>query len=285
MTVGAYVFISSSWKDLEYPVDLWIEHNSKFFDQLSIYTYGSMDFGIKIPSNVTLIEGKSIENNLEKFNFYLHGLTIAMKNLKTDWKVFLPTDEFIQRRIDTSHFNRFLAYPLGYVQLYGNIYTEIKGAFMEYSYRIHYGNRRLIGDGGIPPPYSGKIHLSGVLNLLERKILKKHREGYKPIWTSAKIDNYAFHTNCLRSPEIMGAKWNSQIKREIDSGIKRNDFSKWLDILSKTFDYRQYKEFWPKSYLARTKPPTILSNNKDHFINIEFDETEYSNTLPNQNNT
>ncbi len=285
MTIGAYVFISKDWEKLQYPVDLWIKHNSKFFDQISIYTYGAINFGIEMPTNVKIIEGDASENGLEKFDFYIHGLTAAMRNLRTDWKVYLPSDEFILSRIDTSHFNRFLAYPLGFIQLYGNVYTEIKSAFMEYSYRIHYGNRKQVSDGGITPPYSGKINLSGVLNLAQRRILSTHLEEYKPIWTTTKIKNWAYHTNCLRSPEIMSGKWYAQMKREIDSGVRRDYYSKWLNnILSKPFEYSRYKEFWPNSYLVRTNVPTILSDNQDRFVYIKFHESEYSTNPITQNN-
>ena len=115
------------------------------------------------PSNVKIIEADESDNDLDKFKFYTYGMTKAMKALGTSWKLALHSDEFITRRIDTSHFNRFLVYPLGFIQLYGNIETEIKGAFMEYSYRIHYGNRKLTGDGGINPPYSGKIKPIGIV--------------------------------------------------------------------------------------------------------------------------
>lgn len=284
MTVGAYVFASKSWRELEYPVDLWIKHNSKFFYQLSIYTYGAIDFGIEIPSNVKIIEGNVSENSLDNFNFYLHGLTSAMENLRTDWKVLLNSDEFIRSEIDTSHFNRFLAYPLGLTQLYGNINTEIKGAFMEYDYRIHYGNRRHAGDGGIIPPYSGKINFNGVSNLIRRRIFRTNLEEYKPIWTTTRIENWAYHTNCLRSPQIMSAKWYAQMKREISSGMKRDYYSEWLNnILSKPFEFTRYKEFWPHSHLVRTKPPEILVENSDRFTDVRFHELDYPNSPISQN--
>ena len=75
----------------------------------------------------------------------------------------------------------------------------------------------------------------------------------------------------------MSAKWSAQMRREIDSGTKRIYYSEWLkDILSRPFDYTRYKEFWPKSYLMRTKPPDILVDNQNRFTNIKFQESEYS---------
>lgn len=270
------MFVSKDWRKLQYPVDLWIQWNSKFFDELSICTYGSFDFGVEIPSNVKITESNESDNDLDKFKFYTYGTYKAMKALGTDWKLSLPSDEFITRRIDTSHFNRFLAYPLGFIQLYGNIATEIKGAFMEYSYRIHYGNRKLVGDGGINPPYSGNINLNGIVNLILRKIFRSHREEYKPIWTTTKIENWAYHTNCLRSPEIMSAKWFAQMRRELDSGTKRDYYSEWLNnILSKPFNYARYKEFWPESYLIKVDPPRILADNSDRFTQVKFKDSEY----------
>lgn len=211
---------------------------------MSIYTYGTIDFGIETPSNIKIIEGDVSENSLDNFNFYLHGSTSAMKNLRTDWKVLLNSDEFIRSGIGTSPFSRFLAYTLGLTQLYGNINTEIKGAFMEYDYRINYGNKRHAGDGGIIPPYSGKINLNGVSNLIQRKIFRTDLEEFKPIWTTTRIENWSYHTNCLRSPQIMSAKWYAQVKREIISEVKRDYYSGWLNnILSNPLEYKRYKEF------------------------------------------
>lgn len=278
MSIGAYTFLTPNYREMQYPADLWIQHNSKFFDELALFTYGKIDLGINLPENVKIVEGPTLESSdFSGFRFYTYGKTKAMEALSTEWKVILESDEFISKRMDTSNFNRFFSYPLGFIQLYGNISTEIKSAFLVYLYRIHYGNKKIISDGGPRPPYSGKIHLNGIVNLIQRKVFKSHLTEYNPIWTADEIENWAYHTNCLRSPEIMSDKWIRQMKMEIEAGIKKSYYNEWLgDILSRPFEYRRYKEFWPGSYLKKVSPPGILVQNASRFTKVQFKPDEYN---------
>lgn len=274
MTIGAYTFLSSSWQELEYPADLWIVHNSKFFDQLSILSYEKLEFNFDLPTNLIIQRENPPDSG--DFDFYLYGLEKAMKNLKTDWKVYLPSDEFINDKISTEGLNRFLAYPLKYHQLYGNAHTEIIGAFMEYSYRIHFGNKRQIGDGGPRPPYAGKFQFRGIKNLVERRVLREHHKGYVPMRVPRKTPFEAWHTNCLRSEDIMSRKWKEQMTREINAGIQKTYYNEWLELLEQPFAYENYKKLWPNSYLRVVEPPDIILKNRSRFDQVEFKEEDYS---------
>lgn len=271
MSVGSYTFVSEQWKDLEYPVDLYIKWNSMHFDEMSIYTYGNVGLPDNVPDNVKIIEG--VDPNDSGFKFYTFGLEKAMQSLETEWKVYLPSDEFIKERIKTDDLNKRLAYPLKRIDLYGNIYTQILHAFSKYDYRIHYGNRRLLGDGGSPvPPFSGRIHLDGIRYLLTDYI--KHKPSFReePIFTTDFFPGTIYHTNALRSPDKMSKKWYLQFTREKYAGAKRPDYDKvFNEIVSKPFDYRNYKLYWPRAELVKIDPIPILVENKERFVNVNFD--------------
>ncbi|MCI2413548.1 MAG: hypothetical protein MPI47_09540 [Cuniculiplasma sp.] len=109
MTIGAYAFTTNDWKELGYPLDLWLEWNSKYFDQLALVIYGEME--VDPPSNVTIIKEPSIPDRTNE-DFFLSGKERAQKLLNTDWKVMLDTDEFVSKRIDTTNLDRKRAYAI-----------------------------------------------------------------------------------------------------------------------------------------------------------------------------
>jgi hypothetical protein len=270
MTVGAYTFATRDWKDLEYPLDLYIKWNHLHFDEVAIYTYGNIDIQSDIPSNVKIIQG--IDPQSKGLDFYRFGLHNAMRELSTDWKVYLALDEFIERRIDTSNLNRHLAYPLRRIDLYGNVQTAIEGAFVRYQYCIHNGNRRLLGDGGsMMPPYSGRIHMDGVAAFVKQLITRRPTYRDEPIFTTNSFPGTLYHTNSLRSPERMSKKWLLQFTREIDGGIRRDDFNNGLKkVLLKPFRYEDYKLYWPRAKLIRVEPPSIILENRERFVNVNL---------------
>lgn len=272
MRIGSYTFLSKQWKDLEYPVDLYIKWNSRHFDEMSIYTYGKVELPDNIPSNVKIIEG--VDPNDDGFNFYTFGLYKAMHSLETEWKVYLPTDEFIKERIKTENLNKRLAYPVKRIDLYGNIFTQILHAFIKYDYKIHYGNRKLLGDGTVSPPYSGSIHLDGIRYLLTDYVRRKPSYREEPIFTADYMPGTIYHTNALRSPEKMSKKWFLQFTREKYAGINRPDYDMvFNEMVSKPFNYRNYKLYWPKAELVKIDPIPILVENKERFVNVNFDLT------------
>lgn len=273
MSIGAYVFVSTQWKELEYPLDLYIKWNSKYFDELCVYTYGKAEFPEDIPDNVKIIEGA--ESKEKGFKFYTFGLERAMHSLTTDWKVYLASDEFVKKRIETQNLNKRLAYPVQRIDLYGNIYTQILHAFLKYEYRIHFGNRKLLGDGTVTPPYSGKIHLDGIRYLLTGYIRHKPSFREEPIFTTNFFPGTIYHTNALRSPEIMSKKWYMQFLREKNAGVKRDDYDKvFNEMTSNPFDYKNYKQYWPNSQLKKVDTLPILEAYRERFINIDFDNYE-----------
>ena len=270
MSIGSYTFVSKQWRELGYPVDLYIKWNSRYFDEMSIYTYGKVELPLELPNNVKIIEGiDPMDNGFEFYTFGLHG---AMHSLETDWKVYLPVDEFIERRIDTTNLNKRLAYPIKRIDLYGNIYTQILHAFIGYQYVIHYGNRKLLGDGMVSPPYSGRIHLDGIKYLLTGYI--RHRPAFReePVFTTNFFPGTIYHTNTLRLPDKMSKKWYLQFSRERNAGVRRPDYDRiFNEMVSKPFDYRNYKLYWPRAKLVKVDSLPILVENKERFVNVDFD--------------
>ena len=63
-SIGVYAFATSDYLDLDYPLDLWIQWNSKFFDKLAIAAYGPID--VTYPQNVTV---KRLETPPESTKF------------------------------------------------------------------------------------------------------------------------------------------------------------------------------------------------------------------------
>ena len=80
--MGSYTFVSKQWKDLEYPVDLYIKWNSRHFDEMSIYTYGKVGLPNNVPDNVKIIEG--VDPNDNAFKFYAFGPEKAMQK---EWAI------------------------------------------------------------------------------------------------------------------------------------------------------------------------------------------------------
>lgn len=241
-TIGVYAFITPDWKLLGYPFDLWLEHHSSIFDQISIVTYGN----VEIPFHKDNIIIKRITSSPDKtkFSFYTIGKTEAQINLQTDWKILLDVDEFMVKKPAVHKLDRSKSYIMKYINLYGNIFTEIKcvSEFAIYARRLHYGNRNIEGDGA---------QVSGP--------------------TSYKVVSEFFHTNAIRKPAILSIKWREQIMREINEGYHRNENR--LKYLQDDFNFSLYKTIWPGSFLIlrkREEIPKILIDNKERFANYNF---------------
>lgn len=189
--------------------------------------------------------------------------------------VYLPTDEFIKERIKPEGLNKRLAYPVKRIDLFGNVYTAILHAFIRYQYRIHYGDRKLIGDGSLAPPFSGKISLDGIRYLITDYVMHKPSFREEPIFITDFFPGTIYHTNALRSPDKMSKKWYLQFEREKKSGVNRSDYERvFNEILSRPFNYRDYKLYWPNAELIKIDPLPILVENKGRFVNINFDSAD-----------
>lgn len=270
-TIGAYTFVSSRYRELDFPLDLWIEWNSKFFDQLSLVTYGHID----VPPCSNLIVTEMVEPDSDSFDFYLFGMEGAQRRLTTDWRISLPADEFVSSRIPTNTLDTSRTYALKMRHLYGNINTEIHGSFPPHYFRLHYGVKRIIGDGGaIAGPYDAKIIFSRALRFGLWRYLKvgQHVSPLEP-----RHSFEVFHTGACRSPRALSKKWREQIEIEVDEGFHDNE--QRFDILNATFNYHDFKRINKLSYLTRVSDqdlPGILKSNRDRFDHAQFSSDEYS---------
>ena len=275
-SIGAYAFATSDYLDLDYPLDLWIQWNSKFFDKLAIAAYGPID--VTYPQNVTVKRLETPHESQNSLNFYSIGKTYAQHLLTREWKVALDIDEFVSDRIDTSKFQEKKAYAIKMRHLYGNLTTEIVNAFPDHYYRIHHGDRKILGDGGaVAPPYSGRlIYKNAAIDIL-RVISGKRESLLNPFFPYQEEIVEIWHTGALRRPAVMSKKWRSQIYREINSRIVSN--AGRLSILDMPFDYHMYKRIDPKAILKRVDlndVPEILQRNKERFHYVDFYDSEYS---------
>ena len=143
-TIGAYAFVTEDYKHKDYPLDLWIQWSVKLFDQVALVTYGTID----LPSYRNLVTEALPPIEKDTFAFYTIGKNRAQHLLQTDWKVLLDIDEFPSTRIDTSSLDKRMIYATRIHHLYGNANTEILDSGLpSFMYRIHYGNKDILGDG------------------------------------------------------------------------------------------------------------------------------------------
>jgi len=281
-TVGAYAFVTSDWKEKDYPLDLWLEHHLKLFDQVALVTYGKVDIAPHPKLKTKTISPVSES----RFSFYIDGKSEAQKLLDTDWKVLLDIDEFMGEKIDVSKLNKKLAYALRYRNLYGNVFTEIENEFSKYQYRVHFSNRAILGDGAnVAGPLASRYSFSipDTLKAVIRKLFKKVIPSLektlrtKPILvptTSFEI----WQTGTARDPKALSEKWRVQINREIREGINYSkDYLKWM--AQEGFDYKAFDLVWKGSRIIKVDPhelPDVLKENFKRFNWVTFDEKEYS---------
>ena len=236
-----YSFITPNFRESDYPLDLWLRYNVNIFDEVAVIKYG--DFDLPFEDRKIVSESVSAPEN-DSWEFYRKGKKRAQELLKTDWKVLLDIDEFVDKRI-RFELDESLAYPLTYRHLFGNLYTEIRdNRFPRTAPRLHYGNREIMGDGG---------SVSG----------PRSKRPVACFW----------HTGAARNPVALSRKWAIQIEREKKEGYMKNE--ERLKFLEQPFDYSNYKTVWPNSYLVRVdrnEIPDILRENESRFAWCEFDE-------------
>ncbi|WP_287961118.1 hypothetical protein [Acidiplasma sp.] len=274
--IGAYAFTLNDWKEFDYPLDLWLEWNSKHFDKIILATYEKLN--IEVPSNV-FIKEIPFKPNLNTEEYYIKGKTYAQRFLDTDWKVMLDIDEFVAKRIDTSNLNPRKAYALEQKNLYGNIETEIINAFTPFYYRIHYGYRKVDNTGGnVIGPYAADFNLRNFINDAFRKIFKiGHYIPYHFPYSNYKFE--IWHTGAVRRPSVMSKKWELETIRAIKShpGID-SSYKDFLEYVHNIFNYKNYKTIWPSSELKRVNVdalPNVLKINRDRFNFAQFPESLY----------
>lgn len=273
--IGAYAFVTDDWRDLDYPLDLWLDWNSQFFDQIALVTYGKIL--LEFPKNSIIKEVGDLVKN-KGFDFYVKGKSIAQSLLNTEWKVALDIDEFVGQKINTDDLNQSRAYALRMRHLYGNVNTEIVDAFPQYYFRCHYGNRKLLGDGGsVVPPFAAKLKIRPLVEDVAWKLFGTGRYGspFEP-WKNNNIE--IWHTGALRRPDVMSKKWRMQIQRETENKIYDN--VERMPLLESGFDYHNFRALNPRAHLRQiptSKLPRILLDNQLRFNHAQFNDNEYFN--------
>lgn len=274
--IGAYAFASEEWKEFDYPLDLWLEWNSRHFDKIALATYGKLD--IDVPPNV-IVKEIPFKPDRTTEKFYNRGKAFAQNLLDTDWKVILDIDEFVSKRIDISSLDPKKAYAISVRQLYGNLETEMIGAFPSFFFRIHHGDRIVDNDGGnVVKPYAAKFIFRNFSHDVIRKVFGKGH--YLPYYIPYSDPIFeVWHTGAVRRPEVMAKKWKIQTTLAINShaGIG-NEYRDFLQHLQDSFDYKNYKKIWPSGVLRKVDLdtlPEILKHNYERFDFVQFSPSEY----------
>jgi hypothetical protein len=238
VTVGAYAFVTADWRELDYPLDLWLEWHLPVLDRVALVTYGEFDVPHSGDSRliVSAMEINPVYGRY--FNFYTIGKTQAQHLLDTDWKILLDIDEFIYRP-NTDGLDPARTYGFRYHNLYGSIEYEMAPSvpFPAYQFRVHHGNRELLGDGANGQgPWADDIFFD--------------------VW----------HTGACRNPQALSVKWKAQIKREMAMGYGAHEGR--LQYLDGPFPYEKYAEIWPGASIIRTNRysmPEILVRHRERF--------------------
>ena len=241
-SIGAYAFVTKDWKELEYPLDLWLPWTASQFDQVSLVTYGDVEIP-DIPDENARLKITKIDEypSTKYFDFYLKGKTLAQIQLHTDWKVLLDIDEFMFRPNLGTAISRYV-YPLRYYNLYGSLEYRIKRKpyFATRQYRIHCGTKQITGDGA---------------NVFSS--FGSHNNIVPRVW----------HVNATRNPEVMQQKWVTQTHRELNEGYYAN-LNRLKIMMTDGFHYDNYKKLFPGATLAKmnvNSMPKILIDNKERF--------------------
>ncbi len=216
MTVGAYAFAMDDWKEMQYPLDLWIKHNSELFDKLSLVFIGDKLKIPELPDNVILTHLEKSDSR--GWEIYTRYKQIAQDKLDTEWKLLLDTDEFLNRRIETKKLDTSKIYAIKYHHLYGNPNTEIIGAYPPYYWRFHYGRKKVINDGGSIEGDQMKYFKPHLSFGIRSTVYQLRRNGIRRLLYEPHFVGEVWHTNTLRDPQVMKMKWRIQIQRAIDEG-------------------------------------------------------------------
>lgn len=237
MQIGVYAFCTGDWRQMDYPLDLWLTWHLRIMDSVALATYGDVHLPAGDHAKLKVVNIYLNPMHDTDWNFYTEGKTEAQKLLDTEWKILLDIDEFMYRpAVGTLHPG--YAYGLRYHNFYGSIEHEIAGgAIPSVQYRVHHGNRAILGDGA---------------NVAQ------------PFDTARSFD--VWHTNMCRNPSALAVKWKAQIEREIVTGYNLN--AGRLPLLGSAFDYGLYAKAFPGASLHRTNiytVPDILLENRSRF--------------------
>ncbi|MDE1854714.1 MAG: hypothetical protein KGH57_00100 [Candidatus Micrarchaeota archaeon] len=295
--------MGKNWRGNDFPVDLWVKHSEKLFDEISIATHCDR-FDFKYGKNVRITHIEDDPNVHGTYRYYVDPLMVAQKELNTDWKVLMPVDEFLTKRINPEELDKRYAYAAKIRQFYGNLETELTTTgFPVYQWRIHYGNRRVIKDGGdVEPPYFAKMSPARLAGLAVEEVqrlmfnaapkVKKVAAKKYVVHTPLSYRIYAglcdasrakhftvWHTGYARNPKSLMIKWREDIERVANSGHALN--KGMVEVLKRgnVISYNNaYKYVWRGSALHRLNKkevPKVLLENKKRFTWASFDR-EYA---------
>jgi hypothetical protein len=253
-TVGTYAFTASDYRELDFPVDLWLEHSLKIFDKVSLVYIAkelrAEDNWLTNNHNDKLILTILPYEPNTSIGYSLKAAKIAQEALDTDWKLSLCTDEFMVARPIFDGLSDKYAYVPVERNLWGNIFTEIVGG-ESYTMvaidqaRFHYGNANFTGDGG-------DVALP---------------KAYAP----PSFNHLFYHTGYCRNPKALSARLKTKVRNELLYGIQNN--RQVLQFTDQEFDYRNFRLLWPHSELKKVDPselPKILLDNAERFHQIDF---------------
>ncbi len=267
-TVGAYGYVTADWKEKDLPLDLWLEWTLQLFDRVVLALYDDVKLPNGFGRNPRLKTLRMRQPLITSFRFSTEGKAAAQKALNTDWKMMTDVDEFLPCRLDTSRLNKKYAYPIRYHHLYGNANTEIHDTYHvlpKYKYVIHHTDRAVLGDGAsVEPPYFLGVKKRILYSIIDTDLIA----AYKSV---PPIAFDVWHTGTIRNPKALNKKWHIQTDREIRNRPlgEGERFLRSLPDVEESFDFKEYKTIWPKSYLTHVQDrelPEIIRNNKKRFL-------------------
>ena len=267
MSVGAYAFATKDWKELEYPLDLWVRHNAQYFDKISLGIEFGTEIDFELPSNVRLTT-IGHQEYVNDWLFYTENKAIAMNNLDADWKMMLDIDEFVNSRVDETKLDKRYVYGTKNHHLFGNIRTEILYIYPDYYWRLHYGNHTVLNDGGSVDGKRKRI-LRDTNDIFNRPVMRTLKyEGIRRLLTKPSNAVEIWHTNTVRSPKVLYNKWLEQSKKD----PRRPDLNVYhlnKDVYESDNPYQLLYDNWQVAKIKKTVPPKIILGNANRFANFE----------------
>ncbi|MDG7012781.1 MAG: hypothetical protein JRN11_08060 [Nitrososphaerota archaeon] len=241
MTVGVYAFATQDYKEKDYPLDLWLEHNLLVFDQIAVAKY-DCDFPLPV-DNKKVIQTVIKSPERSTFRFFRLGKQTAMRLLSTDWKVLLDIDEFVWPVPDFDNLDKTKTYRLQCRALWGSIKTEIVEYWLAHSSpRVHFGDVPILRDGEAGGNKGGVI-------------------------------GQFWHTNGLRTRESLFAKWAAIRNDFASERLVRNGV-----FPTSALRFEDYSRTFPNAYLRNVclcDLPKVLAENRVRFNDEELRALRY----------
>ncbi len=194
--IGVYAFTFDNWKEMNYPLDLWLEWNCSLFDEVALYYIGDREKLWDGLQNILCaklrIDGEdgTKDEAIKKHgdNTYAYYKKKAQEILNTEWKFMLDIDEFIDARPDESILDPKKVYGIWMHVLYGNVnyeinpygYSPVAIGNVGWGRLVHYDNdATIIGDGHkLRVPINGDI----LFDVYHTTLLRNGQEIARRTW-------------------------------------------------------------------------------------------------------